>query len=89
MPLAAIANDFETVADKFKPKNTLTCSRRLLNRQLISVLVTPLKTIGCCWGGWPPRTLEAAKTKEVIPVWQAGFCPRFQGECAVVVGQKH
>jgi len=86
--LAAIANDFETVADNFRLKKPLTCFRRLLNRRLIGVSVTLLNQIGRCWGGWRSRISESVETKEFNPVWLEIVCPTIPCE-SVVVGPKH
>jgi hypothetical protein len=74
--LAAIANDFETVVDNFRPEKPLTSACRLLSRRLVCVFVTLLQTISRCRGGWPPRTSKAVETKEVIPVWLVAVCLR-------------
>jgi hypothetical protein len=87
--LAAIANDFETVADNLGVKKPLTSCCRLPDRRLIGVFATLLNQVGRCWGDWPPRTSESVETQDFNPVWPGVVCPQIPRESAIVVGPKH
>jgi hypothetical protein len=85
--MAAIANDFETVADNLRPQKPLTFFGQLLQpatgRRACRAGEKNLPPLG----GQPPRNLEAVETKDSFPSGGSLFARRFRVGALPSLGQ--